>query len=118
MTYFLLMFRSSSVRRSDGNNHRDTDFANLKSRYETDLLKRIAMFDIYVNDAANNLSPKIIAKYCYLLSTTFSSFYEHVQVNSAETPELKNSRLCLIHAYRRTLTNALSLLGITTPERM
>ena len=96
----------------------DTDFANLKSQYETDLLKRIAMFDIYVNDAANNLSPKIIAKYCYLLSTTFSSFYEHVQVNSAETPELKNSRVCLIHAYRRTLTNALSLLGITTPERM
>ena len=96
----------------------DTDFANLKSQYETDLLKRIAMFDIYVNDAANNLSPKIIAKYCYLLSTTFSSFYEHVQVNSAETPELKNSRVCLIHAYRRTLTNALSLLGIITPERM
>ena len=29
-TYFLLMFRSSSVRRSDGNNHRDTDFANLQ----------------------------------------------------------------------------------------
>ena len=65
-----------------------------------------------------NKIEKIIAKYCYLLSTTFSSFYEHVQVNSAETPELKNSRLCLIHAYRRTLTNALSLLGITTPERM
>ena len=96
----------------------DADFANLESPYETELLKRIAMFDIHVNDAANNLSPKIIAKYCYSLSTTFSSFYENVQVNSAETPELKNSRICLIHTYRRTLSNALSLLGISTPERM
>jgi len=96
----------------------DTDFTNLKDPYETQLVKIISMYDIHVNDAAKNFSPKIIAKYCYLLSTTFSSFYEHVSVNGAETPELKNSRLCLVVAYRRTLKNAFSLLGITTPERM
>jgi|TARA_B100001750_G_scaffold234028_1_gene234895 arginyl-tRNA synthetase len=96
----------------------DVDFSNLQNPYEIELLKKIAMFDLHVNDAANNLSPKIIAKYCYSLSTTFSSFYEHVQVNSAEPPELKNSRVCLIHSYRKTLKNAFSLLGITTPDRM
>jgi len=96
----------------------DTDFRNLKNPNEINLLKKIAMFDLYVNDAANNLSPKIIAKYCYSLSSEFSSFYEHVQVNSAETIDLKNSRLCLIHVYRKTLKNALELLGIVTPERM
>jgi len=96
----------------------DTDFTNLKDPYETQLVKIISMYDIHVNDAAKNFSPKIIARYCYLLSTTFSSFYEHVSVNEAETPELKNSRLCLVDAYRRTLKNAFSLLGITTPERM
>ena len=96
----------------------DADFANLQDPYEIELLKKIAMFDIHINDAAKNLSPKIIAKYCYLLATTFSSFYEHVKVNTSETPELKNSRLCLIHAYRATLKNSLSLLGIATPIRM
>ena len=96
----------------------NADFANLQSPYEIELIKKIAMFDIQVNDAANNLSPKIIAKYCYLLSSTFSSFYENIQVNSAETPELKNARVCLIHAYKNTLKNAFSLLGIATPERM
>ena len=96
----------------------DADFSNLQNPYEIELIKRIAMFDIHVNDAANNLSPKIISKYCYSLSTMFSSFYEHVQVNSAETSELKNSRICLIHSYRKTLKSAFSLLGITTPERM
>ena len=96
----------------------DVNFAILNDPHETELVKMISMYDMHVNDAANNLSPKIIAKYCYLLSTTFSSFYENVKVNSAETPELKNSRLCLIHSYRSTLKNAFSLLGITTPERM
>ena len=96
----------------------DINFANLKDPHEIDLLKKIAMFDVYVNDAANNLSPKTIAKYCYLLSSAFSSFYEHVQVNSAETSDLKNSRLCLIYVYRKTLKNALELLGITAPVRM
>ena len=96
----------------------NADFSNLQNPHEIELIKRIAMFDIHVNDAANNLSPKIISKYCYSLSTAFSSFYEHVQVNSAETLELKNSRICLIHSYRKTLNSAFSLLGITTPERM
>ena len=59
----------------------NADFSNLQNPHEIELIKRIAMFDIHVNDAANNLSPKIIAKYCYSLSTTFSSFYEHVPVS-------------------------------------
>ena len=109
---------SRILEKSDIEPNFDTDFANLQDPYEIQLLKRIAMFDIHVNDAANNLSPKIIAKYCYLLATTFSSFYEHVKVNTSDTPELKNSRVCLIHAYRNTLKNALSILGITTPARM
>jgi arginyl-tRNA synthetase len=96
----------------------DTDFTNLQDPYETQLVKVISMYDAHLSDAAKNFSPKIIAKYCYLLSTTFSSFYEHVSVNGAETTELKNSRLCLVDTYRRTLKNAFSLLGISSPERM
>ncbi|MDP6857400.1 MAG: arginine--tRNA ligase [Candidatus Nitrosopelagicus sp.] len=109
---------SRILEKSDMEPNFDANFANLRDPHEIELLKKISMFDIFVNDAANNLSPKIIAKYCYLLASTFSSFYEHVQVNSAETSELKNSRVCLIHAYRNTMKIAFDLLGITTPERM
>ena len=109
---------SRILEKSDIEPNFDADFSNLHNPYENELIKRIAMFDLHVNNAANNLSPKIIAKYCYSLSTAFSSFYEHVHVNSAETSELKNSRICLIHSYRKTLKNAFSLLGIDTTERM
>jgi len=90
----------------------------LSSEYEKNLIKKIAMFDVYVNDSINNLSPKVIAKYSYDLAVTFSSFYEHVKVLKSETSELLNARLCLVVSFQKTLKSSLGLLGIDAPERM
>ena len=94
------------------------DFSNFKSQFEINLIKKIAMYDIQVTDAAKNLSPKVIARYCYELAVAFSSFYEHVMVLNAESDELIKSRLLLVHSFSLTLSNALSLLGIDSPSRM
>ena len=93
-------------------------FESLSSKYETNLIKKIAMFDVAVNDSVKNFSPKVIAKYSYDLAVTFSSFYEHVKVLASENPELLNSRLCLVVSFQKTLKTALGLLGIDAPERM
>ena len=71
-----------------------------------------------VEDSAKNLSPKIIARYCYDLSVSFNSFYEHVKVLAAEDGELVNARLCHVDSFKLTLGKALALLGIEAPERM
>ena len=109
---------SRILEKSDIKPNFDSDFSNLTDQYEINLIKKIATYDLQVNDAANNLSPKVIARFCYELSVTFSSFYEHVMVLNAETDELKNSRLCLVYSFQSTLANALSLLGIDAPVRM
>jgi arginyl-tRNA synthetase len=96
----------------------DVLFENLNTSYERDLVKIIGKFDIQIEDYAKNLSPKIIAKYCYELAVAFNSFYEHVKVLTAGTEELVNARLCLVSSFKKTLGNALSLLGIDTPARM
>ena len=93
-------------------------FDQLNTEHDLNLIKQIGMFEIFVNDAAKNYSPKVIAKYCYGLAVTFSSFYEHVKVLKAETPELVNARLCLVLSFGLTLEKALDLLGITVPQRM
>lgn len=93
-------------------------FAILSTPYERSLAKAIGKFDMQVEDAAKNLSPKIIARYCYELSVSFNSFYEHVKVLAAEPEDLMRARLSLVHSFRRTLGNALALLGIDAPERM
>ncbi|MDC0142435.1 arginine--tRNA ligase [Candidatus Nitrosopelagicus sp.] len=96
----------------------DSGFELLSSEYEKNLIKKIAMFDVHVNDSVNNLSPKVIAKYSYELAVTFSSFYEHVKVLASETMELLNARLCLVVSFQKTLKTSLGLLGIDAPERM
>ena len=96
----------------------DAQFDQLNTEYETGLIKQIGLFEVFVNDAAKNYSPKIIAKYCYNLAVAFSSFYEHVNVLKADTPELINVRLCLVSSFKSTMEKALELLGIVAPKRM
>jgi arginyl-tRNA synthetase len=90
----------------------------LSDPYEANLVKTIGKFDLNVQDAANNLSPKVIAKYCYGLAVTFNAFYEHVRVLDVEDASLLNARLCLVQSFKSCLEGALDLIGIETPARM
>jgi len=76
------------------------------------------MFGMQVRDAANNLSPKVIARYCHDLAVAFNSFYEHVKVLELGDEPLENSRLCIVNSFKITLEKALDLLGIVAPDRM
>jgi len=109
---------SRILEKMDAKPNFDTGFEILSSEYEKNLIKKIAMFDVQINDSVNNLSPKVIAKYSYELAVTFSSFYEHVKVLKSETTELLNARLCLVVSFQKTLKSSLGLLGIDAPERM
>jgi len=96
----------------------DVDFSLLSEKSELELVQIIGLFGINVMDAANNLSPKVIARYCYDLAVSFNSFYEHVKVLGIGDEKLEKSRLCLVNSFKMTLLKSLNLLGITAPERM
>ncbi|MCH8915888.1 MAG: arginine--tRNA ligase [Thaumarchaeota archaeon] len=96
----------------------DINFSLIKEKSELDLIKIIGLFDIYVRDAVNNLSPKVIARYCHDLAVAFNSFYEHVKVLELGDETLENSRLCIVNSFKITLEKALDLLGIVAPDRM
>jgi len=96
----------------------DVSFDGLTTEYELNLVKAIGKFDIQIEDAAKNLSPKLIARYCYDLAVTFNAFYEHVKVLTAENKSLINARLCTVYCFKETLAKALDLLGISSPSRM
>ncbi|MCH7967556.1 MAG: arginine--tRNA ligase, partial [Thaumarchaeota archaeon] len=96
----------------------DVNFSLLKEKSELELIKIIGLFDIHVRDAANNLSPKVIARYCHDLAVAFNSFYEHVKVLELGDETLENSRLCIVNSFKITLEKALDLLGIVAPDRM
>ena len=96
----------------------DGSFELLSNEFEIALVKQIGKFDLQIIDAVNNLSPKVIAKYCYALAVTFNAFYEHVKVLDGDDKSIVNARLCLVSSFKSTIQNALGLLGISSPERM
>jgi len=96
----------------------ESSFDLLNTEFEAGLVKTIGLFGIQVKDSANNLSPKVIAKYCYNLAVSFNAFYEHVRVIDSDNEPLTNARLCLVSSFKSTLEKALNLLGIPSPERM
>lgn len=96
----------------------DASYDMLQDQYEASLVKSIGKLDLAVSDAANNLSPKVIAKYCYSLAVSFNAFYEHVRVLDAQDQQLLNARICLVYSFQSCLQKALELVGIQTPTRM
>ena len=96
----------------------ETSFELLKNPYEIELIKEIGKFELNVIDSAKNYSPKVISKYCHILSVKFNAFYEHVKVLDDSDESIKNERLCLVFSFKSTIEKALNLLGISAPEQM
>jgi len=96
----------------------NVDFSLLTDPNEIYLVKMIGLFELQVRDAAKNLSPKVISRYCHDLAVSFNSFYEHVKVLNLNDESLEKSRLCLVHSFKITIERALNLLGIVAPNRM
>lgn len=96
----------------------EVSFDALCTEHEINLIKDIGRLDICIKDAAQNLSPKVIARYCYELAVSFNGFYEHVPVLNIDDEKLVNARLCLVFCFKSTLEKALNCLGISAPNRM
>ena len=94
------------------------DFSLLSEPAELELVRTIGLLQIQVRDAAKNLSPKVIARYCHDLAVLFNEFYEKVRVLGTDNRQLEDARLYLISSFRSTLGNALGLLGISAPDKM
>jgi arginyl-tRNA synthetase len=79
---------------------------------------RLAQFGGAVRSATEHLEPHRLCTHLYETATAFTAFYERCSVLSAETDELRQSRLALCGLTSRALILGLSLLGIEAPERL
>ncbi|MEW6749265.1 MAG: arginine--tRNA ligase [Candidatus Micrarchaeota archaeon] len=85
---------------------------------EKRLLKRLAGFRDMVCRASRERAPHQVAQYAVDVAADFSSFYTASPVIKAEDEKTRKARLAITSATATVLHNALTLLGISCPERM
>ena len=81
------------------------------------LVLGLADFPEEIKTAAAANAPYKIANYIKELATLFHQFYTHNRVINDDR-ELMKARVSLVAATQKTLYNALSVLGISAPEKM
>ena len=104
---------------------RKADFDYTKSISKIDihpkekvLIKQILNFPVVIQQAAQNLSPALIANYTYDLVKDYNSFYQSVPILGSENINEKIFRTQISKKVGDTIKLAFSLLGIDVPERM
>jgi arginyl-tRNA synthetase len=110
--------RTNSILKKAGSIPEQASFAYPFTPHETELIDLISRFPATVQMAAQEYKPLHMASYAYELAKTFHSFYHSTPVLGAENEQVKNARLRLVAAARRTLANALRLLVIQAPDVM
>ncbi|MDP4171214.1 MAG: arginine--tRNA ligase [Bacillota bacterium] len=95
-----------------------TDFKQIQSEKEIDLLKKLGEFPQAVGEAALKRMPHRISNYIFELAQAFHSFYNADKVLDSEFPERSKARLALVKTVQITLKNALALIGVSAPEKM
>lgn len=90
----------------------------ITSEKEFDLLKKLGEFPQAIVEAAQKRIPHRITNYIYDLASALHSFYNAEKVLDPENIEKSRARLGLMKATQTTLQNALTLIGVSAPEKM
>ncbi|WP_077623484.1 arginine--tRNA ligase [Sediminibacillus massiliensis] len=96
----------------------EIDGSLLTAEKEEELLKRLGEFSQVIEDAASKRTPHRVTQYIFDLAAALHSFYNAEKVLDEENPERTKARLALMESVRITISNGLSLLGVSAPERM
>ena len=93
------------------------ELTRLGESHEQALLKLLARYPETVALAAGQYAPHAIVHYLRELADAFHSYY-NAHTFLVEDTGLRNARLGLCRAVQQVLRNALSLVGVSAPERM
>jgi arginyl-tRNA synthetase len=96
----------------------DGDVSLIKHPAELELVRRMLQLPELVEQMAKSMEPHHLPHYAGELATAFHAFYTECRVIDADEPALSKARLKLAAAAKTVLARALTLMGMTTPERM
>ena len=95
----------------------DTDLSLLKHEVEVALIKHLLVFPQMVLKAAESNEPHKITYYLTEVASLFMKFFAECRI-IGEEQGIATARMRLASATQTVLKNGLTILGISTPERM
>ena len=91
--------------------------ALLREPQELDLLKQLAAFPEEILMAARVYDPSRVNRYAIELAARFHRFYNACRIRGAEE-DVMGARLALSEATRSVIRTALTVIGVSAPEKM
>ncbi|HSB30923.1 MAG TPA: arginine--tRNA ligase, partial [Candidatus Sulfobium mesophilum] len=90
---------------------------SLLNKEEITLIKKLLVYPMVLEGAARTFEPHRITFYLQELAGMFHPYYHKYKVITEDAPTT-GSRLALCKAIKIVLSDALSILGVTAPEKM
>ena len=84
---------------------------------EVDLIKKLGEYPEMLGSAAKERAVQHVAHYVYDLAGLFHSAYNQCRILGVN-PELQQARLAMVMAVGHVVRHALSILGVSAPEKM
>ncbi len=107
----------SVLRKAEGVDTANPDFAALSDPYSQDVVRLIEQFPDILKSAVNRSEPSMVTRFCVDLAQAFNKFYYENKV-MVDEPGTRAARLLLTRAVKQVLRQALYLIGVEAPERM
>jgi arginyl-tRNA synthetase len=85
---------------------------------ERELILALTQYPSVVEQAAESLSPAIVANYLYELVKQFNSLYQQLPILGVDDLSVRSFRVALTLKVGEVIKHASSLLGIEVPEQM
>lgn len=107
----------SILRKAEFNDKQDIKVNSLHPK-EKELIKLVQSYPEIIQNAAQNLSPALIANFTYELVKSYNSFYQSVPIFGADNANEKSLRIQLSYGVSSVIKSSFRLLGIEVPGRM
>lgn len=93
------------------------DYSLLTGAEAMDLLKTISRFPRVVLDASEKYEPSVVARFAMDVAQAFNKYYNVCRIN-VDDKKVRDARVTLVYLTKKSIRDALLLLGIQCPEQM
>ena len=85
---------------------------------EKDLMMQLALFNMMMKGAYDELAPHRICAFTYDIANAFNRFYHETRILTEEDESKKRSWIALLLLTKNVLETSIDLLGFSAPDRM